>query len=88
MDPPRGGSADFIFMERGDFSVIGTDGSRSVLDNALNVAGGILLMFLQCLRFVSHLPRNSRKRLMGGQNVSCDFGGGKTYHRVRPPKSV
>ena len=26
------------------------------------------------------------KRLMGGQNVSCDFLGGKTYHRVRPPK--
>ena len=28
------------------------------------------------------------KRLMGGQNVSCDFGGGETYHRVRPPKPV
>ena len=26
------------------------------------------------------------KRLMGGQNVSCDFWGEKTYHRVRPPK--
>ena len=31
------------------------------------------------------------KRLLGGQNVSCDFGGGgggETYHRVRPPKPV
>ena len=26
------------------------------------------------------------KRLMGGQNVSCDFGGGGKYHRARPPK--
>ena len=29
---------------------------------------------------------------MGGQNISCDFGGGKlggeTYHRARPPKPV
>ena len=24
---------------------------------------------------------------MGGQNVSCDFGGGgKTFYRARPPK--
>ena len=28
------------------------------------------------------------KRLMGGQNVSCDSGGGETYYRVRPPKPV
>ena len=24
----------------------------------------------------------------GGQNVSCDFGGGETYHKAPPPKPV
>ena len=29
-----------------------------------------------------------RKGGGGGQNVSCDFGGGKTYHKAPPPKPV
>ena len=34
------------------------------------------------------MRQNIGKRQMGGGDVSCDFGGGKTFYRVPPPEPV